>query len=272
MAADQSVRNGVGGDLAGSAFHALLDAVDEALLLIDGQGQVTLANSRFWLLFGLRPSSNLDEVRSGIIDCVADRAAYLMTVDSLGGDDDEQEFELVRPQRRVVRRRVTAVRDDEGRDLPDGEVGWLWVRGDSRAIAYWQNMEKTQAAFRGEWYVSGDMVLRDPRGNFVYCGRGDDMLKVGGKWLAPGEVENCLLTHPAVKEVAVVGVTDDSGLVKPHAYVTATSVSTTLGDELKAWVRDKLEPYKAPRDVVFVDSMPRTHLGKIDRGKLRKGG
>lgn len=164
------------------------------------------------------------------------------------------------------------VRDDEGRDLPDGEVGWLWVRGDSRAIAYWQNMEKTQAAFRGEWYVSGDMVLRDPRGNFVYCGRGDDMLKVGGKWLAPGEVENCLLTHPAVKEVAVVGVTDDSGLVKPHAYVTATSVSTTLGDELKAWVRDKLEPYKAPRDVVFVDSMPRTHLGKIDRGKLRKGG
>lgn len=164
------------------------------------------------------------------------------------------------------------VRDDEGRDVPDGEVGWLWVRGDSRAIAYWQNMEKTQAAFRGEWYVSGDMVARDPQGNFVYSGRGDDMLKVGGKWLAPSEVENCLLSHPSVKEVAVVGVSDEGGLVKPHAYVTATSVSATLADELRAWVRDKLEPYKAPREVVFVDSMPRTHLGKIDRGKLRQGG
>lgn len=163
------------------------------------------------------------------------------------------------------------VRDDEGRDLPDGEVGWLWVRGGSRAIAYWHQMEKTQAAFRGEWYVSGDMVRRDAEGNFTYCGRGDDMLKVGGKWLAPGEVENCLLTHPAVKEVAVVGVPDAQGLVKPHAFVTVHAMKDGLGEELCAWVRDKLEPYKAPREVVFVDSMPRTHLGKIDRGSLRRG-
>lgn len=163
------------------------------------------------------------------------------------------------------------VRDDEGRDLPDGEVGWLWVRGGSRAIAYWQNMEKTESAFQGEWYVSGDMVRRDAQGNFVYCGRGDDMLKVGGKWLAPGEVENCLLTHPSVKEVAVVGVPDENGLVKPHAFVSVHSPKEGLGEELAAWVRDKLEPYKAPREVVFVDAMPRTHLGKIDRGRLRRG-
>ena len=163
------------------------------------------------------------------------------------------------------------VRDDDGRDLPDGEVGWLWVRGGSRAVAYWQNMEKTQSAFRGEWYVSGDMVRRDARGTFVYCGRGDDMLKVGGKWLSPGEVENCLSAHPAVKEVAVVGVPDENGLVKPHAYVTVHGQTAGLGDELRAWVRGKLEPYKAPREIIFVEAMPRTHLGKIDRGLLRRG-
>jgi len=162
------------------------------------------------------------------------------------------------------------VRDDDGRDVPDGEVGWLWVSGRSRAIAYVQQMEKTASAFRGEWYVSGDMVRRDEHGNFVYCGRGDDMLKVGGKWLAPGEVENCLLTHPAVKEVAVVGVPDEHGLTKPHAFVTVHEQTPALAEELKAFVRDRLEPFKAPREVVFLDLFPRTHLGKIDRGLLRR--
>jgi len=162
------------------------------------------------------------------------------------------------------------VRDDDGRPLPDGEVGWLWVRGRSRAIAYWHEMEKTARAFRGEWYVSGDMLRKDPDGTFTYCGRGDDMLKVGGKWLAPAEVENCLLRHPAVKECAVVGVVDENGLTKPHAWVIADAAASGLAEELKAFVREKLEPYKAPREVFVVDSLPRTHLGKIDRGKLRR--
>jgi len=98
------------------------------------------------------------------------------------------------------------VRDDLAHDLPDGEVGMLWVRGNSRAIGYWQQMEKTKAAFRGEWYVSGDLIRRDAEGYFTYCGRADELLKVGGKWLAPQEVEGCLLQHPLVKEVAVVGM------------------------------------------------------------------
>lgn len=160
--------------------------------------------------------------------------------------------------------------DDDGRPLPDGEVGWLWVRGASRAIAYWQQMDKTMSAFRGEWYVSGDMLSRDADGYFSYAGRGDDMLKVGGKWLAPGEVENCLLTHPAVKECAVVGVVDEHGLTKPHAYVVATERPDDLEERLKSWVRERLEPYKAPRRVVLLDALPRTHLGKVDRGKLRQ--
>jgi benzoate-CoA ligase family protein len=161
--------------------------------------------------------------------------------------------------------------DDEGRELPDGEVGWLWVRGASRAIGYVQQMEQTMHAFRGEWYVSGDMLKKDADGYYVYAGRGDDMLKVGGKWLSPGEVENCLLTHPRVKECAVVGVVDEQGLTKPHAHVVAEGASgAELGEELKAWVRERLQPYKAPRRVIFVDALPQTHLGKVDRGKLRR--
>jgi len=161
------------------------------------------------------------------------------------------------------------VRDDLGHDLPDGEVGMLWVRGGSRAIGYWQQMEKTQAAFRGEWYVSGDLIRRDAEGYFTYCGRADDLLKVGGKWLAPQEVEGCLLQHPLVKEVAVVGVEDASGLTKPHAFVVATEERPGLAEELQAFARERLEPYKAPRTVRFLDALPRTHLGKVDRGKLR---
>ncbi|MDC0742272.1 benzoate-CoA ligase family protein [Polyangium mundeleinium] len=162
------------------------------------------------------------------------------------------------------------VADDDGREVPDGEVGWLWVRGNSRAIGYWHEMEKTKRAFRGEWYVSGDMLRKDADGYFTYCGRGDDMLKVGGKWLAPAEVENCLLRHPAVAECAVVGVTDENGLTKPHAYVLPRENRPGLDQELKTFVREKLEPYKAPREVFLVDALPRTHLGKIDRGKLRR--
>lgn len=164
------------------------------------------------------------------------------------------------------------VRDLDGRDLPDGEPGWLWVRGDSRAIGYWQHMEKTRQAFRGEWVVSGDIVCREPDGYFTYCGRGDELLKVAGKWLSPQEVESCLLEHPLVVEAAVVGVTDPSGLTKPGAYVVARERKPGLEEELKAFVRERLEPYKHPRQILLVDSLPRTHLGKVDRGKLRRSG
>src|SRR2546425_827543 len=161
------------------------------------------------------------------------------------------------------------VRDDLGHDLPDGEVGMLWVRGDSRAIGYWQQLDKTKAAFRGEWYVSGDLIRRDADGYFTYCGRADDLLKVGGKWLAPQEVEGCLLQHPLVKEVAGVGIEDANGLTKPHAFVVATEKRPGLAEELQEVAREHLEPYKAPRAVKFLDVLPRTHLGKVDRGKLR---
>jgi benzoate-CoA ligase family protein len=162
------------------------------------------------------------------------------------------------------------VRNEDGRDLPAGETGWLWVRGGSRAIAYWQQMDKTMAGFRGEWYVSGDLVRMDTDGYVTYAGRGDELLKVAGKWLAPQEVESCLLQHPEVIEAAVVGVPDGNGLVKPHAFVVARERRPGLGEELKTFVRERLQPYKHPREVVFLDSLPRTHLGKVDRGMLRR--
>lgn len=164
--------------------------------------------------------------------------------------------------------------DDDGNELPRGETGFLWVRGASRAIAYWHEMDKTQQVFRGEWYASRDMVRQDEDGFFYYSGRDDDMLKVGGRWLAPAEVENCLQQHSNVAEVAVVGVPDAQGLVKPWAYVVARSCApearASFAEDLRAFALDRLEPYKAPRQVVVLEAMPRTHLGKIDRGKLRK--
>ncbi|MBK5257613.1 MAG: benzoate-CoA ligase family protein [Vicinamibacteria bacterium] len=164
--------------------------------------------------------------------------------------------------------------DDDGRELPRGETGFLWVRGDSRAIAYWHEMDKTRQVFRGEWYASRDMVRQDEDGFFHYCGRDDDMLKVGGRWLAPAEVENCLQQHSNVAEAAVVGVPDAQGLVKPWAYVVARScpveARASFAEDLRAFTLERLEPYKAPRQVVVLEAMPRTHLGKIDRGQLKK--
>jgi benzoate-CoA ligase len=160
--------------------------------------------------------------------------------------------------------------DDEGNDVPANEVGVLRVRGNSLAIGYWRNMEKTKAHFHGEWNVTGDMVRRDEDGWFTYCGRSDELLKVSGKWLSPGEVENCLLQHPAVKECAVVGKADENGLIKPRAYVVVTEKREGLEGELQQFVKENLEPYKYPREVLLLDDLPRTHLGKVNRADLRK--
>jgi benzoate-CoA ligase family protein len=167
--------------------------------------------------------------------------------------------------------------DDDGNELRIGEVGRLWVRGASRALGYWQDAEKSADAFRGEWFAASDMVRRDTDGYFHYVGRADDALKVGGKWLLPAEVEDCLLAHPAVAEVAVVGVPDPGGLTKPVAFVVAGAGAVAVpAEDLPAVLRDHclthLDPYKAPRRVIVVDGLPRTHLGKIDRGALRRQG
>lgn len=165
-----------------------------------------------------------------------------------------------------------AVRDADGRDVPDGEVGRLWVRGDSLALGYWQDTPKSREAFRGEWYASGDLVRRDADGYVHYVGRGDDALKVGGKWLLPAEVEDCLATHEAVTEAAVVGVPDSSGLIRPVAFVVAATTTKPDGleGELQRHCLTHLDAYKHPRRVFILEDLPRTHLGKVDRGSLRR--
>ncbi|MDQ3946787.1 MAG: benzoate-CoA ligase family protein [Actinomycetota bacterium] len=162
--------------------------------------------------------------------------------------------------------------DDVGNEMRVGEVGRLWVRGDSRALGYWQDAEKSAEAFRGEWFAASDMVRQDTDGYFHYVGRADDALKVGGKWLLPAEVEDCLLAHPAVSEAAVVGVPDAGGLTKPVAFVVTAGAAEDLEAALRDHCLSLLDPYKAPRRVFVVDGLPRTHLGKVDRGALRRQG
>jgi len=172
---------------------------------------------------------------------------------------------------RVVPGFELAVRDADGGDVPEGEVGRLWVRGDSRALGYWQDTPQSHDAFRGEWYASGDLVRRDADGFVHYVGRGDDALKVGGKWLLPAEVEDCLLAHEAVAEAAVVGVPDHSGLTRPVAFVVPAGPATPgLDAALQQHCLAHLDAYKHPRKVFVVDDLPRTHLGKVDRGALRR--
>ena len=159
--------------------------------------------------------------------------------------------------------------DEQGSPVPDGTTGHLWVRGGSRALGYWQQLDRSCGCFRGEWVVTGDLVTRDADGFYTYGGRADELLKVSGKWLSATEVESCLLLHPAVSQAAVVGVADASGLVKPHAWVVLRERREGMAEELMRFVYDRLEHYKCPREVTFVDALPTTHLGKVDRGRLR---
>jgi len=163
--------------------------------------------------------------------------------------------------------------DDDGRDVSRGTVGDLWVSGESLAAGYWNKHEKTKAAFVGEWYRTGDKYLVDADGYYFYQGRADDLLRVGGNWVSPLEVESCLLEHPAVAECAVVGAPDADGLEKPRAYVVARPGVAVGGleDALRAHVRSRLAPFKAPRWVTLVEDLPKTATGKVQRYRLRTG-
>lgn len=168
---------------------------------------------------------------------------------------------------RVVPGFEIKVCDDDGNELDVGEVGRLWVRGESLGLGYWEQPDLTVAAFRGEWFVGGDLVSVDDEGYVTHRGRADDAIKVKGKWFRPQEVESTLLEHEAVKECAVVAVEGEAGLAKPVAFVVASS---EVGEQdLIDWVLSKLEPYKHPRNIYFVDTLPQTHLGKVDRSALR---
>ena len=163
--------------------------------------------------------------------------------------------------------------DDDGRELAPGDTGNLWVSGDSCCAFYWNKHEKSKATFRGEWTVTGDRYHLSEDGFFTYEGRSDDMLKVSGQWVSPAEVEAAVMDHPAVLECAVVGAKDQDELTKPRAFVLLkdkTKASDDLADELKQFVKSRIAPYKYPRWIQFVDDLPKTATGKIQRYKLRE--
>jgi benzoate-CoA ligase family protein len=166
--------------------------------------------------------------------------------------------------------------DGSENELPNGQPGELVVQGDSFAKYYWNKPEKTASSWTKDgWFRSGDTMYRDEDGYFFFCGRGDDMLKVGGMWVAPFEIESALAAHPDVIEAAVIGAADDNQLIKPKAFCVLRNpekASPDLAQELVQFTKQRLAPFKYPRWIEFLDELPKTASGKIQRFKLRAAG
>lgn len=163
--------------------------------------------------------------------------------------------------------------DDEGNEVPQGEIGNLLVKGDSTCAGYWNQHEKTKATFQGDWFRTGDKYYRDEDGYYWYAGRSGDLFKVNGRWLSPTEVESALIAHLAVREAAVIARDDESKLTKPAAYVVLNPgflPGPQLVRELQDWVTGKIGAYKRPRWIEFLPELPKTATGKLQRFKLRE--
>ena len=163
--------------------------------------------------------------------------------------------------------------NEAGDDVADGEVGEMLVHAPSAGDGYWNQRSKTRSTFEGYWTRTGDKYIRDAEGRYTFCGRSDDMFKVSGIWVSPFEVESALITHPAVLEAAVVPEADPEGLLKPKAFVVLRADAKTDGlhEALKEHVKQKIGPWKYPRWIDVVKSLPKTATGKIQRFKLRDG-
>jgi acetyl-CoA synthetase len=168
------------------------------------------------------------------------------------------------------------LRDSDGREVADGEEGILWVRGDSNSPGYWNRPDKTAETMReGGWIYTGDRFVRDGDGFHFFRGRADDLVKVSGQWVYPLEVELCLANHPAVRECAVLAVAQDNGLTALKAFVVlneAGQASEATTRTLQDYVKGQLLPYKYPRLLAYLDVLPKTGTGKIDRQALLKQG
>ncbi|WP_151449264.1 benzoate-CoA ligase family protein [Lacisediminimonas profundi] len=165
-----------------------------------------------------------------------------------------------------------ALRSDDGHPVGTGEVGDLYIKGPSAALLYWNSREKSCSTFQGEWVKSGDKYVLDEQGYYTYAGRSDDMLKVSGQYVSPIEVESALIAHPGVLESAVIGRTDQQGLTRTVAYVVLRAgqqQNEAMKEDLKGFVKTRLAPHKYPREIHFVDELPKTATGKIQRFKLR---
>jgi acyl-coenzyme A synthetase/AMP-(fatty) acid ligase len=174
---------------------------------------------------------------------------------------------------RIVNGYRARILDEHGVEVGEGENGQLFVSGDSTARCYWNNVERTATTMIDGWLNTGDTYRHDAQGYFYYCGHSDDMLKVGGIWCSPFEIKSKIVEHSAVVEAAVVGRTDQDGLIKPEAFIVLKD--SQIGDralaaELGEFCKRGLAPYKYPRWINFVKELPKTATGKIQRFKLRQ--
>ncbi|MBA4286854.1 MAG: benzoate-CoA ligase family protein [Xanthomonadaceae bacterium] len=163
--------------------------------------------------------------------------------------------------------------NEHGEPAADGEIGELHVRGDSAALMYWTNRDKSRSTFLGDWLKSGDKYVRDTQGWYTYAGRADDMLKVSGQYLSPFEIESGLMAHAAVLEAAVIGTEDAHGLTRCKAFVVlkaGIAASSQLHEELRSFLKTRLAPHKVPREITVLDELPKTPTGKIQRYRLRE--
>jgi benzoate-CoA ligase len=241
--------------------------------------QVEDAERRFDLSSLRRCVSSGEPLPAGIFHAWKSRFGHEL-LDVVGSTEALHDYLANRPGEarpgssgRVIPGYEARLVDDEGRPVAPGLVGQLLVKGDSTAAGYWNRHEQTKATMQGEWLRTGDMFYQDTDGYFYFCGRVDDMLKVGGMWVSPAEIEACLGEHPAVLEAAVVGRGDADGLTKPHAFCVlrdAAAGTDALAAELRELVRRRLAGYKAPRWVDFPAELPKTATGKIQRFALRR--
>ena len=173
---------------------------------------------------------------------------------------------------RVVKGYQAKILGEDGAEVKQGDSGNLWIKGGSTAKYYWNNPQKSAETMRENWLNTGDTYYQDADGYYHYCGRNDDMLKVGGIWCSPFEIEAKLIEHPKVLEAAVVGCSDDQELIKPKAFIVlkeATSATEEISEELLQLCKKGLAPYKYPRWFVYQDELPKTATGKIQRFRLR---
>jgi benzoate-CoA ligase len=201
-------------------------------------------------------------------------------LDSLGSTEVLQMFIANRPGEvrpgssgKIIPGYEAKIVNENGNPAPNGEIGDLYVKGDSICAGYWNQHEKTKQTFEGHWIRTGDKYYQDQDGYFWYAGRADDLFKVNGRWLSPAEVESALIGHPAVLEAAVVARNDESGLAKPAAYVVVkhgSAANEELARDLQDWVARQNGSYKRPRWIEFLPELPKTATGKLQRFKLRE--
>jgi acyl-coenzyme A synthetase/AMP-(fatty) acid ligase len=163
--------------------------------------------------------------------------------------------------------------DDADAPVADGVVGHLLIKGPTTSPYYWNRLERTRATMLGEWLRTGDMFARDADGFFTFAGRSDDMLKVGGIWVSPAEIEAVLIEHPAVLEAGVIGLADANGLTRPHAVIVPKQgwvASADLAATLTEFVRRRAGGHRTPATIAFADHLPKTATDKIQRFRLRQ--